>query len=308
MREEAYYSSPNKHTVPQPPGQDSNLYLKSYYYTPVETTVKPHPNDLSQSANPQATSVQLAEARLRQIERENPRYRPVAEKAMATCAGDFDIVEKENAISRQIQREQYAKDSRKRVEEITKNTKYHGTPDLGSPTPSVEKNIPYALNFSGPRPDSANLEKSGVRITHNHNAESRPAPQRVRPVDRRQYNKPKPYDTVNVSGDAYPSPPPVGVSQSIWQKPSLVHHSSRNYRTCTEDKDTLDLKRARARQSQSRDRTDFIFGPAPVGNSPQPRSLRVQTEKRMKQQENQNFERRTGKAHVGPAYKDTSLW
>ncbi|EPY25762.1 hypothetical protein STCU_06488 [Strigomonas culicis] len=303
MRAAAYYADRATHTLPQPDGAESNLYLTSYYYTPVarQRAAARDANDLSVSANHQSTSVHLAEARLRRMAQEHPQYAQAVADALRDAKGDVALVAREQQLSRKLSAAQYAADSRARVAEIAATTKYHGAADLGRPSPAIEQRVPYALNTSAPRADTRAGAQSGLRISRNPNRESSreatpPPPERR--VDRRCYDGPKPYDTVDASGPAYPTPPPVGVSVSLYERPTLVHHDVRQRLECREDMDTLALKRARAaRESsvpQGRGTHTAVVG-TPALQSPPMQRTRVES-------------RRTGKAHIGPTQKNTRPW
>ncbi|KAG5491471.1 hypothetical protein JIQ42_01374 [Leishmania sp. Namibia] len=311
-RADAYYAT-KQPTVAQPPGAECNLYLTSYYYTPLSKRDSPSPpirQPTGFRADAQNTSFQLSEARLRKIKREHPLYEEEVERALQQHHGDYSIVSTEQKISRRVAVEEYAKDSDARVAHIEASTKYHGTPDLGSPASAIERSVPYALTEAcPPRADTQLSCTSHVRMYPGRGRSSSPQVTPVKPCDRHLHDGPAPYDSVAVSGSAYPSPPVVGERCNIYAKPTLVRVDERRHLNCMEDTDSLAMKRARARSgaSVSKERPDFIFGPGPPPQVHQP-SLRHRTEARWKAQEHSAQERRTGRALCPQSYKSTSLW
>ncbi|KAK7196647.1 hypothetical protein NESM_000603600 [Novymonas esmeraldas] len=311
-RADAYYAS-GQPTVAQPPGSECNLYLKSYYYTPLskaDSTSPPPRQTAGFRANAQSTSFQLSEARLRQIKREHPHYEEQAARALQQQHGDYSIVPTEQKLSRRVAVEEYAEGSEARVAQIAASTKFHGPPDLGSPTPAIERSVPYAVGDAcAPRADTQVASTSHVRHYPNRGRSSTPTEPSVRPCDRHHFDGPAPYDSTSVSGSAYPTPPAVGEQRSLFSKPTLVHMDERRLRDCVDDVDSLALKRARARSGPavSEERQDFIFGPEPALPTRQP-TLRHRTEARWKAQERHTEERRTGRALYPQSYQSTSLW
>ncbi|KPI86224.1 hypothetical protein ABL78_4697 [Leptomonas seymouri] len=309
----AYYAT-KQPSVVQPPGDDANLYLKSYYYTPLskaESKAFQTKRPVSGSRpDAQSTSFQVAEARLRQLEREHPEYKEEVEKVLREQRGDYEIVKTQKKLARKAAVVDYAKSSDARLKQIEATTKYHGAPDLGSPMPSIEQNVPYALDGSHCRKDTQLTSNSHVRLYGERNRCSSPASPPVKACDRSLRKGPAPYDSVDISQEHYPSPPPVGVRQGIYAKPMMVHINERHHGQCGEDADTLALKRARAKSgaSQSQERhPDFIFGPGPTLSPPRP-TLAQRTEARWKSQEHRTEERRVGKALYPQSHKLTSLW
>ncbi|KPA82010.1 hypothetical protein ABB37_03186 [Leptomonas pyrrhocoris] len=310
---DAYYST-KQSSVEQPPGEECNLYLKSYYYTPLSKADRASPppkvpvSDVGNGA--QSTSFKLAEGRLRRLKAEHPEYEAEVNKVLREEHGDYAIVRSQEKLSRKAAVAEYAKGSDARVKQIAATTKYHGAPNLGSPTPSIERNVPYALDDSRSRQDTQLTSNSHVRLFDQRNRRSAPVEPPVKPRDRREHESPVPYDSADVSKEQYPSPPPIGVRQGIYAKPTMVHIDPRNREQCGEDVDTLNFKRARARSgaSQSQEsRPDFIFGTGPAPRQPRP-TLAQRTESRWKAQERDAEERRTGKAFYPQAYPETSLW
>ncbi|KAG5493790.1 hypothetical protein JKF63_01622 [Porcisia hertigi] len=311
-REDVYYAT-GQATVVQPPGAECNLCLKSYYYTPLSERDRPSPQRRQRTgfrADAHTTSFQLSEARLRHIKQEHPEYEGEVTRALQQHHGNYSIVETEKKISRRVAVEGYAHGSDARVAQIEASTKYHGTPDLGSPTPAIERSVPYALGEAcQPRADTQLSCASHVRLFPGRERSSPPPENPVKPYDRHLHDGPAPYDSVTVSGEAYPSPPEVGVRSNIYTKPKLLHTDENRRRSCSEDLDSLALKRARARSgaSASQERPHFIFGPEPAPQA-RPPSLRYRTEARWKAQERDTQERRTGRALYPQSYRATSLW
>jgi hypothetical protein len=313
QRAAAYYAT-KQPSVAQPPGKECNLYLKSYYYTPLSkadrTSQPPKAPIAGFRSDAQNTSFQLAEARLRRLKREHPEFQEEVDRVLREQHGDYGIVKTQEKLTRKAAVVEYAENSDARMKQIEANTKYHGTPNLGSPAPSIERNIPYALEDSRLRKDTQLVPTSHVRLYGERNRSSSPTEAPVKPCDRHLHEGPVPYDSAELSKERYPSPPPVGVQQSIYAKPMIVHIDERRHRECGDDADTLALKRARAKSgtSQSRERhPDFIFGPGPALQQPRA-TLRQRTEARWKAQERNTEERRTGKALYPQSYTVTSLW
>lgn len=310
-RADAYYAS-GQPSVPQPPGSECNLYLKSYYYTPLskgDGTSPPPKQPSGFRPDAQSTSFQLSEARLRRIKREHPQYHEEVTRALQQQHGDYGIVPTEQKLSRRVAVEEYAHDSDARVAQIAATTRYHGAPDLGSPTPAIERSVPYALEAISPRADTQLASASHVRFYPGRDRTTTSEEASVRHHDRHLHDGPAPYDSAVVSGPAYPTPPAVGQQQSLFERPTLVHVDLRRHGTCREDADSLALKRARARSgtSASQEQSDFIFGPGPA-LQPHPQTLRYRTEARWKAQERHAEERRGGRALYPQAYQTTSLW
>ncbi|KAL7696509.1 hypothetical protein N2W54_006893 [Lotmaria passim] len=312
-RAAAYYAT-KQPSVAQPPGEECNLYLKSYYYTPLSKAdgTLPAPkapvSDLRHNA--QSTSFQLAEARLRRLKREHPEYQAEVDRVLREQHGDYRIVETQEKLTRKAAVAEYAENSHARMQQIKAATKYHGSPNLGSPTPTIERSVPYALDDSLGRKDTQLTSTSHVRFFGERNRSSSPTETPAKPCDRHLHEGPAPYDSADLSKERYPSPPPFGVQQSFYEKPTIVHIDARHYQECREDADSLALKRARARSgaSQSQERQpDFIFGAGPTLPQPRP-TLAQRTEARWKAQERNTEERRTGKALYPQSYRTTSLW
>ncbi|GET92114.1 hypothetical protein, conserved [Leishmania tarentolae] len=311
-RADAYYAT-KQATVAQPPGEECNLYLKSYYYTPLSKQDSPSPQPRQTTGlrpDAQSTSFQLAEARLRKIKREHPEYEEEVMRALEQQHGDYSIVPTTQKILRRIAVDEYADGTDSRMAQIGASTKCRCTSDLGSPAPAIQRSVPYALSEDcPPRADTQLLCSSHVRLYPGRNRGSPPSETPVKPRPRQLHDGPAPYDSTAVSGEAYPSPPAVGKRCNIYAKPTLVHVDERRHRNCVEDADSLAMKRARARSDviASQKRPDFIFGPGPAPQA-RPPSLRYRTEERWKAQERHAEERRAGRALYPQSYQPTSLW
>ncbi|XQJ30322.1 hypothetical protein NXY56_006403 [Leishmania guyanensis] len=311
-RADVYYAT-KQPSVAQPPGTECNLFLKSYYYTPLSKQDSPSPLPRQRTgfrADAQNTSFQLSEARLRKIKSEHPQYKEEVMRALQDQHGDYSIVSTEQKISRRVAVEEYADGSDARMAHIEASNKYRSTPDLGTPSPAIQNSIPYALSEAcPPRADTQLSCASHVRLYPGRGRSSSPPETPVKPCDRHLHDGSAPYDSTAVSGQAYPSPPAVGERRNIYAKPTLVHIDDRRHRNCVEDLDSLAMKRARARSgtSASQERSDFIFGPGPAPHACKP-SLRYRTEARWKAQERSVEERRTGRALYPQSFKSTALW
>lgn len=312
QREAEYYAT-HQPTVAPLPGADANLFLTSYNYTPLSREDQLPSAQQSRhraTQNSTSTSFQIAEARLRRIQRDHPEYKDLVNSVIDSERGSYSIVPAENKVSRQVAVEEYAKGSGQRMAKIEEETKYHGPPCLGSTTPAIENTVPFALDDSRPRDDTVSAPTTGMRMYPQRNRTSAPEDAAIKRCRRPLFDGPVPYDTSVASGDAYPPPPKVGVRQGLHERPTLVHIDERRRRLCSEDQDSLAMKRARGRGMAGRyhDQSHFTIGEAPSPAKDTPQSLRQRTESHWKAKERAAAERRTGRAMLPQSYTSTALW
>lgn len=291
-------------------------------------------------------------------------YQTAARAMLQQYRGDPAIVEQERVLAHRIASDAYANESAQRLAatEDSLRRRYANRQEggcsegaagaLGSPALALQSSTPFALDGSAPRGDTNTSVTGyhGIRILKSHNVDHFPlstAPSASdggeaaaaaaaalhRPNARRYESRGmqggRPFDDIISSGDRYPSPPPVGVSVGIYQKPMMVRPAPGYHggaRTRGEDRDTLALKRARAQAScargnaegsQSMDRPEY-FAPrteASQVHPPQqqqhrraPATLRERTEARWHREAAEREGRRTGRACVAAHNRHTALW
>lgn len=257
--------------------------------------------------------MQRAQASLHRIQRVHPEYREAAAEALRNYGNDPEIVSREAAISHQIASQAYADGTRQRMAAVEASVQRRYAEDgaaLGLPTASLEASVPYALSHSTPRKDTLEGTGSHRTITRDRNKCTVPPEPRPSSAKRCYDSRPVPYDTARVAGTQYPSPPAVGVSVGIYQKPLGVRLASQQGCECQEDVDTLDMKRAQAARGprqRSQPVQDFIFGQEPTPPRP-PMTLRERTEARWRNEENERLHRATGRARAAHQNTHTPLW
>ncbi|KAH9598816.1 hypothetical protein LSM04_001915 [Trypanosoma melophagium] len=256
---------------------------------PVRHSVEPRSKTIS-------TSMQLSEARLRQIAKD-PRYREAACELLQH-RGDPSIVHEEERLSRRVASEKYAQGSKARCAELRN---YKRKEELGSPATAIKKKVPFALDASTPRADNVTVHRS----SYYRNAESQPQRVQERPCSSGPYARRHLEDHVELSRNEYPDPPAVGVrvTPRVRHRPATAQTRTA---TCL-DEEALRRAKVRCHQSSNTRMPDFIFGrPQPL-EAPRP-TLRGITEERWKTAEERTAQRRTGRAMTHQSHKPTALW
>ncbi|ORC93250.1 uncharacterized protein TM35_000011270 [Trypanosoma theileri] len=240
-----------------------------------------------------STSMQLSEARLRQIAKD-PRYNQAASELLQH-RGDPSIVHEEERLSRRVASEKYAQGSSARCAELRDQKR---SDDLGSPAVAIKTRVPFALDASTPRADNVTVHRSA----YYRNAESK---QQERPRSSGLHSHRQLQDHVELSKNEYPDPPAVGVrvTPRFGHRPATAQTRPA---TCL-DEEALRRAKARCHQSSHSRMPDFIFGAPQPLEAPRP-TLRGITEERWKAAEERTAQRRTGRAMAHQSHKRTALW